>query len=227
MTLDHALDRLLHDAGYRAAFFAGAPLDLSDLAPDDLDALRCIDPEELESAAAAVRDDLMTRGHRGSGTLAAVFPRTMVAWQPQDLDRFLASHAFATYREVSFAGEGACLEEAFYRFCEAANIGDAVTREHEFLGAVLRALVVSPDPAFTLPEEVRRVAGGFFAIATRGKPTLYLAMNGRLVTGELTPFLAELVLTPEEALAIAARHGVTVGVLHEAQRQLAALLHEA
>ncbi len=221
MTLDQALDRLLHDAGYRAAFLAGATLDL---APDDLDALRCLDPVELESAAAGVRRDLMTRGYRGSGGLAAVFPRTLAAWE-QDLDGFLASPAYAAYREVPFAGAGTCLEEAFYRFCEAENIGDAVTREHEFLGAILRALAVSSDPAFTLPPEIRRVPGGFLAIASRGAPMLYLAVHGRLITGELTPFLAELVWEPEEAVAIAARHGVADDVLHEAQHQLAALFH--
>lgn len=220
MTLDHALDRLLHDAAFRAAFLAGAALDLE---ADDLDALRCIDPAELESAAAAVRRDLMSRGHRGSGGLAAVFPQTVAAWQPQELDRFLASSAYAAYRQVPFAGEGACLEEAFYRFCEAEHIGDAVTREHEFLAAMLRALAVSPDPAFALPPEIRRVTGGFLAIATRGAPTLFLAAHGRLVIGELTPFLAELVLAPEEAIAIAARHGVATEVMHEAQRRIAVL----
>jgi len=220
MTLDHALDRLLHDAAYRAAFFAGAELDL---APEDLDALRCIDPGELESAADAVRRDVMTRGYRGSGGLAAAFPRTLAAWQPQDVDHFLASPAYAAYREVPYAGDGGCLEEACYRFCEAANLGDAVTREHEFLGALLRALVVSPDPAFALPAEVRRVPGGFVSITTRGEPTLFLAVHGRLITGELTPFLAELLLSPDRADDIAARHGVAADVLHEAQRQLAEL----
>ncbi len=220
MTLDHALDRLLHDASYRAAFLAGETLAL---AAEDLGALRCIDPAELERAAAAVRRDLMTRGYRGSGGLAAVFPHTLAAWQPQDLDGFLASPAYAAYREVPFAGAGTCLEEAFYRFCEAEHIGDAVTREHEFLGAMLRALAVSPDPAFALPPEIRHVTSSFLAIAMRGEPTLYLATHGRLITGALTPFLAELVWEPEAAVAIAARHGVATDVLGEAQHQLAAL----
>lgn len=217
-SLEQALDSLLHRASERAAFLRGGGLDVSQ---DDLAALRCIDPGELERAAAAVRDDLLARTHRGSGGLLAQFPLTIGAADPRALvDRFLESAAFETYREVPFAGRGTCLEDAFFRFCEASDLGDPVIREREVLAAVVRTLVVSPHPAFTLPDAVRRCPGGFFAIASRGAPMLYAASRGRFITGALTPVLAAVLLTPERD---AARHDVPPSILQAALAQFAAM----
>jgi hypothetical protein len=192
MTLDRALDRLLHDASYRRAFLSGESLDL---AADDREVLGEIDPVELERTAASVRASVFTRAHRGTGELVVMFARTIAGWSgTRDAlaDAFMASEAFALYREVPHAGIGICIEEAFYRFCEAHGVGDPVDREHELLAAVVRSLVISPDPAFIVPREVRRCPGGWFAIATRGIPTLYVASYGRFILGPIAPSLANL-----------------------------------
>jgi hypothetical protein len=231
ITLDQALDRLLHRRSYREAFLAGR-LDVLDLAPGDLAALATVDRAELARAAERVRDDLARRRHRGSGGLCALYPRTIEAWRaahPDDadlarlFDAFLESGPFEGYRELPFAGPGLSLEEAFHLFCEAEGIGDAAAREHEFLTAMMKALLASPDPSFTLPDAIRPAARGHFAIGTRAGPVLYAALAGRLVTGPITPFLADLVLSDDPPEAIARRHGVTPEVLAASRRHLAAL----
>jgi hypothetical protein len=229
--LDAALDRLLHHRGYRAAFLAGH-LDALDLSAEDREAIASIDPEALAREADAVREDLLHRRHRGTGGLLSRYPRTLTAWRsahPDDGDlvelisRFMESEAFGAYREIPFAGPGQSLEEAFYRFCEDEGIGAAEDREDELLAAVMKALLLSPDPSFTLPAEVRAASSGFFAVSRRGEPRLHAAVSGRYLTGALTPFLADLLLSPEDPTAIAARHGVTPAVREASLSRLAAL----
>jgi hypothetical protein len=229
ISIDQALDRLLHRRAYREAFIAGRFEEL-DVAADDLAALRKCDPVELERVAARVREGLLTRKHRGSGGLPDLYPRTLKAWReahPDDGDLvelmsgFMESEAFERYREVSFAGPGVCLEEAFYRYCDSRNIGDAAAREAEFLAAMMRALAVSPRPDFLLPGEIiRRSPDGFFAVSARGEPALFAALSGRLITGPLTPFLAELLISPEAPAAIAEKHAVSPETLKLSVEQL-------
>ncbi|MEO7329380.1 MAG: hypothetical protein ABI193_12425, partial [Minicystis sp.] len=215
ISLDQALDHLLHRRSYREAFLADRHA-LLDLAPDDLAALATLDRAQLVLAAEGVREDLLQRSHRGSGGLRALYPRTIAAWtqaHPEDetlhelLFGFMESEPFARYHELPFAGQGLCLEEAFHRFAESASIGDPTAREEEFLTAMVKALLLSPRPDFSVPAEIRRTPGGFFALGTRGDPALYAAVQGRLVLGPLTPFLAALLEAPEEAATTAARHG--------------------
>jgi hypothetical protein len=229
--LDIALDRLLHDRGYREAFLAGC-LDALDLSAEDREAVATIDPEALAREADAVQKDLLHRRHRGTGGLLSLYPRTLAAWRsahPDDghlveiICRFMESEAFGAYREIPFAGLGQSLEEAFYRFCEDEGIGAADEREDEHLSAVMKALLLSPDPAFTLPAEVRTASSGFFAVSRRGEPRLHAAVSGRYLTGVLTPFLADLLLSPEDPAAIAARHDVAPAVREASLSQLAAL----
>jgi len=92
---------------------------------------------------------------------------------------------------------------------------------------MMKGLLVSPSPTFTLPSCIRCVPAGFFAVTSRGAPALYAAVRGRLITGPLTPFLAEL-LTGDGGRAaapsqIAARHGVDAGVLSASLDRLRAL----
>jgi hypothetical protein len=232
--LDDALDRLIHRRSWREAFLAGRTEALG-LADEDLEALASLSREALEREATSVREDLLRRQHRGSGTLRDLYPRTLAAWtvaHPDDADfvellsRFMEHGAFERYREIPFAGRGLCLEEAFYRFCEAEEIGEAADREAEFLGAMIKAVLTSPDPDFTLPAELHASAGGFFAVATRGaEPRLFAAITGarRMITGALTPFLADVLLRDEDPTRVAECHGVSPAVAEASLAKLAAL----
>ena len=231
ISLDRALDQLLHHRSYLNAFLSGR-VDALDVSADDLQALLCIDPVQLEKTAQRVRAEVIQRKHRGSGGLLALYPRTVEAWKahhPQDhdleelLSQFLESPVFESYRETSFAGSGVCLEEAFFRFSEALGIGDGATLEAEFLTAMMKALVVSPRPDFTLPPEVCLVQDGFFAVSQRGQPTLYAAVRGKLVLGPITPFIADLLLLTDEPLEIARKHGVAISVLQATVEHLAGM----
>jgi hypothetical protein len=229
--LDVALDRLLHCRAYREDFLAGR-LEALDLSGEDLEALATVDRATLVREAEAVLRDLLQRHHRGSGDLLALYPRTVDAWRaahPDDpelvelISRFAESAAFAEYREIPFAGPGRCLEEAFHRFSEAEAIGDPGAREDEFLTAMMKALLLSPTPSFTLPAEIRTSAGGFYALGRRGDPRLYAVTSGRLVTGTLTPFLAELLDSADPPAEIAVRHGMTPAIRDASLAHLTAL----
>jgi len=227
ISLDEALERLLTVRAYREAFLAGRSEELQ-LSASDLLALESIDREQLVATAERVRDELLNRRYRGSGGLEALYPRTLAAWReahPEDsalhelLHTFLESEAYRGYREVPHAGLGACLEEAFFDFVEARDIGDAAVREEEFLVAMSKALALSPRPGFRVPSCVKRVPQGYAAVTTRSGPVLCAALlpvaadttqsQGRVLRGEITAFLAALIDAPEAAVEIARRDGVT------------------
>lgn len=179
-----------------------------------------------------MRADVIQRKHRGSGGLLELYPRTVNAWRaahPEDVELdellapFLESSAFEAYRETSLAGPGVCLEESFFRFCDAQGVGDGATLEDEFFTAMMKALVVSPCPDFTLPKELHCVEQGFFAVGQRGPPMLYAAVRGNLVLGPITPLIADLLLLTTEPLEIARNHGVTNAVLLATLDELTAL----
>lgn len=225
--LAEALDRLLHRRSYREAFLAGRFAEL-DLAPEDLAALASIDRAELASAAGRVRGELLQRRHRGSGGVLALYPITLDAYQrahPDDADltelaaAWMETAAFEAYREIPHGGAGLSLEESFYRFAEDAEIGEASARESEFLAAIIKALVMSPRPSFTLPVEIRRAPQGHYAVGTRGAPTLFAALGRRFVVGPITPFLAELLMgsPPRDA---AERFGVGAEALRASLEEL-------
>ncbi len=231
IALDEALDRLLHLRAYRQALLEKrwAALDLSE---HDLAALESIDVEQLRRTAERVVRDLAGRKHRGSGGLRELFPRTLEAWltkHPEDADleelmlRFLESDAHTGYRELPFTGVGTSLEEAFFLFCEGAGIGDATTRELELLSALVKALLLSPNPSFSVPAAVRAIPHGFLAVARRGAPHLFAAARGRFISGPITPFVADLLTSVEDAAEVARRHGVSPEVLAASAKELRAL----
>ena len=231
MSLDQVLDRLLHDSAYRGALLRGEVAELG-LRPEDRDAVVAIDLVELERTARNVRDDLLNRKHRGTGGLRELFPGTLEAWRvarPADnelaelLDAFMCSLPFRQHREIPYAGEGLSLEEAFFRFAEIHDIGDAALREQEFLNAMVRALAVSPRATFSIPRELKACPGGYFAIASRGSPMLYAATRGKLVCGPITAFLAALLANEDDARTVARRHGVDSATLEAALHELALL----
>jgi hypothetical protein len=219
--IDHTLDRLLHRRSYLALFLED-PARLG-LSPDDLDALTVVDRAELVATATAVRHDVMARNHRGSGTLLDLYPqtigdRTAAAYEELVAD-FMESEEFDAYREIPFAGIGLSLEESFYRYCVAQEIGDPATREHEFLTAMMKALLLSPRPDFQIPSEVRACPRGVFAVAGT---TLHAALDQKLVTGPLTPLLVDL-LNGGDHEAIANRLGVSRAETEAALAELRAL----
>jgi len=228
--LDVATDRLLHQPSYRQAFLDGR-YDELDLSADDLSALQQLDRQQLIETAAAVRSSLLERKHRGSGGIRATYPETLAAWQARHddgdlsvfLDRFMASEAFDRYHEVPHAGFGYSLEEAVYRFFESEDIGDPAAREREFLAGICKALALNPRPAFTVDEPVRRGGRGWFAVSQHEPRSLFAAVDGRYVQGQLTPFLVDLLTSGDSPTAIGSQHGVTAEVVHAALAKFRAL----
>lgn len=223
LSLDDALERLLVDPDYRADFMAGRWERLAVTAEDCI-ALQTIDRVQLARTADRVRGDLAERQYRGSGGLKKLYAATIAAWEEAHpgagVDSifavFVASSAYQTYRELPFAGPGASLEEAFYRFACAEGIGDPSAREGEYLAAIVKAVLLSPDPTFTLPPELRRAPDGWFALSQLGAGTkLYAAARGRYVEGPVTPLLAELLISNDLPRVVAARHRVPDAVCDE------------
>lgn len=197
--LEDVLDLLLRSQAARDHLTAGRWVELG-VAAGDRAVVAAIDPVALAEAAAVCRSEAIGRDHRGSGSLLDRFPATIAGWlraHPGDADldqlagAFLGSPAYAGHRTSSRGGAGLCLEEAFFRFCDAEVIGDPVVREREYLSAAIRALACSPRPDFTLPAGITEIAGGFVAIAARGAPHLHAVCAGRVVEGPVSTTLAE------------------------------------
>ena len=194
--LNDVLEALLYRRSDREAFLAG-DLTRFGLSPEDADALAAIDKEQLVSAAKLTRDHVVQRTHRGVGNLVQAFGETVRAWQGEhpgrtldDLaDDFVGSRHFGAYRTHAFAGQGPCLEEAFYRFAEEASVGSPAVRLRECAMAILRGLAITPAPVFRLPDFVRRVPKGFFVVDDNG-PTLLAMLGGKFIEGVITPYIA-------------------------------------
>jgi len=230
ISLDVATDRLLHRASYRQAFLDGR-YDELELSAEDIAALQPIDREQLIETADAVRSSLLQRKHRGSGGIHATWPLTLAAWQAGHddesldlfLDRFMESEAFGRYREVPHAGAGLSMEEAVYCFFESEDIGEAQVREAEFLAGICKALALNTKPSFTVGPPIRRAPAGWFAVSRRGPPRLFAAVAGNYVSGELTPFLAELLVSDQPPRQLAESHAVTPAVVDAALARFTAL----
>ena len=220
--MERTLTALLHRRDARAALAARDFAALG-IAGDDeaIRAFSAIDVRELEASAALVRRALLDRRYRGTGGLCDWYPRTLVAWcrvHPDDVEldglaaTFLESSAGDAWRE---SGAGLCLEEAFYRFACAAELGDPLVREEEWLSAQLRALALCPEPSFAVPAEVRRTpGGGWFALGgPAAAPVLHAAVGGKHIRGVITPALAAILCgdhVPSEAVR---RQLVDLGLL--------------
>ena len=223
ISLDVATDRLLHRPSYLKAFLEGRSADL-ELSAQDLKALDAIDKTQQVETAVAVRSSLLQRTHRGSGGIEQCWPQTLAAWRAEHnddklqlfTDRFMESEIFERYREIHHAGPGLCLEEAVFRFFEACDTGDPRTREHEFLAGLCKALAMNESPSFLVGEPMRRAPEGWFAVSMRGEPQLFAALSGRYVSGALTPFLAQLLLSEETPEQLATRFRVDGDVIDAA-----------
>jgi len=199
VTLDEVLYALLFLRSFRTAFVCGerAPFGI---APDDEESLAALDFDELERAARLACRALLTRSQRGVGTLLDAFPHTIEAWRaahpPGDLDELAAAFAdSAPFAEWQPAGAGNLLapplEDVFRRFCEhALGPGLVATARLECAFALLRSLVVNPDPAFALPPFIHRAHQGFYSVIDRDEgPFLVALLDRRLVAGAITPAL--------------------------------------
>jgi len=206
--LNRVLEALLYRRSDREAFLAG-DLARFGLSPEDADALGAIDKEQLVSAAKLARDHVVQRSHRGVGNLIQAFGETLRTWQgahpSRTLDElaedFVGSRHFEAYRTHAFAGQGLCLEEAFYRFAEDASVGSPAVRLRECAMAVFRGLASTPDPVFLLPEFVRRAPKGFFVIDQSG-PTLLAMLGGKFVEGVITPYIAAVLTSADVPAAL-------------------------
>ena len=200
--LEEALAALLYDDAARARLRAGEA---------DDPRLSTLDIDEVEEAAREVRRMVLGRTHRGTGGIEAWFPSTLAAWRashPDDRDLdgllslFCASPSCVAWREH---GPGISIEEAFYRLFLDAGVGDPATLHEEFVGAIVRALAVTPRARFARPNLVHRAPGGCYALGKKG--TLHAALDGKYVHGPVTPLIAAL-LEGEPASDVARRHGL-------------------
>jgi uncharacterized protein (UPF0276 family) len=191
-----ALTFLLFDSDVRAAWRNGT-------LAETVKALATLVPDELEAAASAARAMVQQRAHRGTGRLADAFPRCIAGWRaahPDDqtldalFDRFLASAAVAPWHEQPGREGGASIEECFAAFARAAGLAEPLVCEEELLSVLLRALTVTPQPAFLPPPAVRRAPGGWFAVSAAEPPVLHAALRGRYWCGPITPLIAATLL---------------------------------
>ena len=85
---------------------------------------------------------------------------------------------------------------------------------------MIKALLLSPRPDFSVPAVVCACPRGVYALAGT---TLYAALDGKYVTGPLTPFLVDLLVEESPPEAIAARHGEGPAALEAVVSHLRAL----
>lgn len=193
--LNDALYLLLHDARYRKAFLDGDHARLG-LAAQDEAALRTIDAEELVKTSEQILSNVLKGDFDVGGGLRRSYPAIFEALRQEgQLERsvmyeFLSSDAFLEYREIPFAGEGICVEEAFYLFLRdhpsflkgfAAN---AMLLRHEFLTVMLSILTVNRDPHFSLRStDLIRTNGALrYAVQTYPRPIVE-ALLGHAAAG--------------------------------------------
>lgn len=158
---------------------------------DDLDA-QFLAPGEFGRRC---RHQVLSRSGRGVGRIADVYADAIAAWcaahdgSPDDLVlAFLASAPGRAWSDFAWAVPGLCIEDAFGRFVAP---GSAAHRS-----ACARVLAVHPDPPFEIPAGFIRAPRGWFAIDTDdpAAPALYAAVDGKLVTGAITPLVRALLL---------------------------------
>ncbi|CAN5924312.1 hypothetical protein BH11MYX4_BH11MYX4_04510 [soil metagenome] len=230
MTLDEVLEALLFRRSFRRRFTSGERTSLG-IAPEDVADLASLDLAELERAARLACRGVLDRSHRGVGSLLDSFPRTFEAWRAaragaclDDLAAELAeSDAFRAFRAASPGPiPGPAIEDVFRTFCEQ-TLGPATgsIARSECAAAMVRAIVVNPRPSFAVPPFLRVAPRGLYSVVERdGTDVLVAALDGRFVTGKLTPLLGAILRAedPEAtaaALEGAAPHAGTTRALRE------------
>lgn len=151
-----------------------------------------------------LRAPLLTHEARGCGRLetmyrasiAAALARTSGITLDDLMREFFASPWAAAWSGFPWAIPGRCLEDAFGSFLAPRSV------EHDT--ACARALVVHPDPPFTIPDAFVRAPEGWFALGGDDELVLYAALRGRLVTGPITPDVRDILrgtaVAPDDAV---------------------------
>lgn len=199
MTTEQALALLVHSRRARECWRAGT----LDVPPEVAAELASLEVPAIESAAATFRRHVLERRHAGIGTLIDAFPRTVAAWRARhpndkDLDElvavFLDSSAATEWQETPGHTDGISLEEAFYRFATAEQLGNASGRETEWLTAAIRMLALDDEPTYRVPEAIRRRPGVAWTLDHSEPPTLYAIVGGRILIGPVTRLVADLLV---------------------------------
>jgi len=165
-----------------------------------------VDACELDETAAAIAREVRRRRQRGSDTLERLFAQSLAGagLGPDEpgcaalFARFTVSAEYRAVRETPDGADGDPVELAFARFLAREGVGDLTSRRRELIWALLRALAVTPTPAFEVPAPLRRCPGGWFALERRGDgpPILMAAVRGRLLRGAVTERVAALIAAP-------------------------------
>jgi hypothetical protein len=221
MNLEHALYSLLYRRRAREAL-ASSDAERLGISSKELGLLATVDREQLERAARLATEGILSRAYWSDGTLLEAYPRTIEAWRRANPRRtledlaadFAESPHFEGYRAIPAASNGTSLEEAFFRFCEEEGIADRATRKAECARAVIRSLVTTPAPSFRLPDFVLPAPKCHFAIVEEDDgTTLFAAIEHRLITGRITPFLAGLLASREPPSVVAIQFDVSAAEL--------------
>ncbi|MSP25448.1 MAG: hypothetical protein EXR75_09845 [Myxococcales bacterium] len=230
MTAEQVLALLVHSRRARESWRAEG-LAAFHISAETAAELATLELAVVEAAAAGLRRHLLGRQHTGIGTLVDAFPKTVLAWRARypadtELDRMMAalldSDAALSWCETPAHTSGIPLEEAFYGFATAENLGSPNEREAERLTVLIRMLAVDPEPAYALPSCIRRSPGAAFAVLAGEPPTLYAVVAARILIGPVTPLVAELLSGTPTALA-AQVHGVSPDAANTVRAELCAM----
>ncbi len=206
--LDEALYRLLYHRSYREAFFNENFSSLG-LCESDQRHLATIDREQLKKTASRVVTQVLYGADGQSGGIEGIFPRVLRKYRktfPKDpnsielIERFLESNYYRDYREHPYAGNGICIEEAFFEFMNTekpfidADATNAFLLKDEFLVALMRTLLYNPRASFQVRQaDIFRIGEGYYSIQTMWPDMiLYAAVKGHFVRGPITPLIAEI-----------------------------------
>ncbi len=204
--VEDALVAVLFNVDQRQKLHNGDDLGLSSqLAADLRTPSRC----DVDALADEICTRLTQRANRGVGRLQNAFPKTIAACTQASgeaplFEAFLASPESAPWMPVPFAGLGPCLEQCFADWATQQPWADDDVVLHELLTAVCRALATDPTPAFVPPTAFRGQPGHWVAVTIGASPTVFAAVQGKVVTGPITPLIAGLLQGQSDAdLAVA------------------------
>lgn len=194
-SLDELLYNLLYDYQYRNNFLNDELNELN-LSADHLNHIKTIDKEELAATATTIVRNLMSGNIEHNGGLRTSFPGVFQALEFRKTDitllmhKFLASKHFEGYMELPYAGEGTCIEEAFYNYLSEneefilAAENNHLLLKHEFLNAIISILTVNKHPFFRIDSDLVKNNGHiYYAYQTYSKE-ISEALSGKKVAGD-------------------------------------------
>ncbi|MEZ4321907.1 MAG: DUF692 family protein [Myxococcota bacterium] len=131
------------------------------------------------------RAQVLDRQTRGLPRPRELYADVLMGDGDAQVTGFLESAEGRAWSDFAWAVPGRALEDALGRHLSRGSPAHLL--------ACARLLLLHPDPPFAIPEGFRRAPQGWFAVGgPREAPVLYAAVEGRLVTGPITPLLADL-----------------------------------